>query len=176
MSSRNTLPFERGTYQSTPGLEGNIFWDSKNKQHLIVARNTDAAALTGKRLVKWEDREKNQVDYATAANDGPLVAGVVDPLLTAAVLATVPVNANFYVVAGVCTVALGTGTSATIIGDYIMPSADTDKGKIDPALLSATGGGSLEIGYLRNQCGVALALASFNNNVEVDMQPRIKWW
>ncbi|MHC4250997.1 MAG: hypothetical protein ACYS9X_17895 [Planctomycetota bacterium] len=172
MPSRQTLPFERGTTQSTPGLEGATFWDSTNKQHLIVCRNTDAAALTAKRLVKWEDRDVFQVDYTTAANHGPLVAGVVDPLLTA----TVPVNANFYVVAGVCTVALGTGASATIIGDYIQPSADADKGKVDPALLSATGGGSLEIGYLRNQCGVALALASFNNNVEVDLQPRIKWW
>jgi hypothetical protein len=149
------------------------YWDAKNRQHVIICRNTDAAALTAKRLVKWEDRDVFQVDYTTTANHGPLVAGVVDPLLGSD---TVAVNSDFYVVAGVTTVALGTGASATIVGDYIQPSADTDKGKIDPALLSATGGGSLEIGYLRNQCGVALALVSFNNDVEVDLQPRIKWW
>ena len=44
MSSINTLPFERGTFQSTPGLEGNVFWDTTYKQHLIVARNTDAGS------------------------------------------------------------------------------------------------------------------------------------
>jgi hypothetical protein len=176
MSTKNILPFERGTYQSTPGLEGAVFFDTERGQHLIVARNTDAAALTGKRLVKWEDRQANKVDYVTTGNNGPLVAGVVDPLLTAAVLTTVPVNANFYVVAGVCTVAVGSGGSVLIAGDYIKPSADTDKGKIDAALLSATGGGSLELGSLRNNCGVALASANTNTNVEADIQPTIKWW
>lgn len=172
MSSRNTLPFERGTFQSTPGLEGAVFFDTNTGQPLIVARNTDAAALAGKRIVKWEDRQANQVDYATTPNDGPLVAGVVDPRLSV----DVPVNSNFYVVAGVCTVAVGSGSSVTITGDFILPSSDSDKGKVDAALLSATGGGSLELGLLRNQCGVALASANSNSDVEVEMQPRIKWW
>jgi hypothetical protein len=172
MSTRTVLPFARGTYQSAPGLEGLIFFDTKYKQHLIVARNTDAAALTAKRVVKWEDREKNQVDYSTASTDGPLMAGVVDPKLSS----TVPVNANFYVVAGVCTVSLGTSALVAAAGEVLVPSGDSDKGKLDPYAIGAAGAPSLQLQTIAHQCGVALASANFNSDVEADIQPLIKWW
>jgi hypothetical protein len=172
MAHSSILPFERGTYQSAPGLEGMVFYDSKYKQHLIVCRNTDAAALTAKRVVKWEDANVFQVDYATAANHGPLVAGVVDPLLSA----TVPVNSNFYVVAGICTLSLGTSALVAANGSMLVPSADTDKGKADPRTCSSSGGNSLSIGYLRNQFGFALASANFNANVEAFVSPQMRWW
>jgi len=168
-----TLPFPRGTTQSAPGLEGQTFWDAKYKQHLIICRNTDAAALAAKRVVKWEDVNVFQVDYATASGDGPLVAGIVDPLLASA---TVAVNKDFYVVAGVCTVSLGTSAIVAAAKTVLVVSADTDKGKADAFALAGAGTPSLQLSHFRNKFGVVLASANFNADVEAFVSPMMKWW
>jgi len=139
----------------------------------MVVRNTDAAALTSKRIVKWEDRDVHQVDYATESAHGPLIAGVVDPLLGTT---TVPVNGNCYIAVGVCTVSLGTTALVAAAGDFLVPSADSDKGKCDPFALNGAGSESVQLGTVRNRFAVALASANFNTNVEAEVNPFIKWW
>ena len=106
------LPFERGTYTCGAIEVGAEYYDPTNKQWLQVAKNTDAAAVSGKRMVKWEDPENYECDYAVARSSGPSVAGVVDPKLSS----TVPVNAYYYVVtAGIATVAVGSGNGGVAL-------------------------------------------------------------
>jgi len=105
------LPFARGTYTSGAVEVGAEFYDPSNKQWLQIIKNTDTVALAAKRVVKWEDPELYAADYAVAEADGPVVAGVVDPLLGTD---TVPVNGYcFAVVGGIVTAAIGSGTDLT---------------------------------------------------------------
>ena len=163
MSSK-PLPMERGTTQSAPGWAGERFYDEKRHQHLLIVKNTDAAALAAKRVVRYEDLSEHEVDYAVLANDGPMVAGVVDPLLGAN---TVAVNKHCYIVTGgICTVAVGSGSSVMIADHHVMVG-DAEVGKVILAIISDTGGGSLEIGYLRDAIGIAQASANADANVEI---------
>ncbi len=159
------LPFERGTYMSAPGLEGQTYFDSANKQKIQIVKNTDAATLARRNLVKWEDASAFEVEKTTAATDGPMVAGVVDPLLGAS--AAVPVNAHCYIVKGsIVTAAVGTGSAILEAGDLVQPSADSDKGKVDAAILT-TAVATAAFLKLRNAIGVAQASANINTNTEI---------
>jgi hypothetical protein len=136
MSDR-ALPFERGTTQSTPGLEGEVFWDKANKQKLMVCRNTDAAALAYRRVVKFETNGVYYVDYATAKAQGPIVAGVVDPELGSST--TVPINRDFYVViGGIVTVDIGSACTTIADDGIVVVDDDADKGKVGGPAAVAT--------------------------------------
>ena len=165
------LPFERGTYMSAPGLEGQEFYDVKNKQWIKIVKNTDAAALARRQLVRWEDASAFGVDLTTLKADGPAVAGVVDPLIPSG--ETVAVNKNCYIVTGgIVTVAVGTGSSVLVAGLGVMPSADSDTGKVDAALVSTAAPASaalalIAIGDMVATFGVAQASANINSDTEI---------
>jgi hypothetical protein len=159
VGNNSALPFERGTSQSAPGLEGGLFFDEAYKQWVMICRNTDAAAVAYRRIVKWEDASAYQVDYATAPNNGPMVAGVVDNVLGSS--NTVPVNKNYYVIlGGIVTVATGSGMTAIVAGGLVVVDDDAAKGKVGGTTVSATGGDSVSIGQLRNAIGVAQGAAA----------------
>lgn len=165
MSGVMGLPFERGTTMSGAGTNwlGDEFWDSQYKQRVRIVKNTDAAALAAKRLVKWEDASAFGVDYTTAQANGVQAAGVVDPVLTG----TVAVNEIFFVVtAGIVTCAVGSESIVTAVGSPMVPSVDGDKGKIItiPAIAAPM---SAEILAGRQVVAVAQAVISASNNVEV---------
>ena len=122
------LPFERGTTQSAPGLEGLKVYDEDRQQHLMIVKNTYSAALTKRLVAKWEDPEKYEVDLAITLADGIKVAGVVDPELSA----TVPVNRHFYVVQkGIATVVVGSTPIAVVTGSLlVVEGSAASQGKV----------------------------------------------
>lgn len=135
------LPFKRGTTQSAPGLEGLRLYDDDKKQWLIIAKNTNATALSGKTLVKWEDPENYEVDAATAEGHGPIAAGVVDPELSA----TVPVNRHFYVVQkGICTCQFGSTGIAAVSGSLLFPSPAGKVQALTDAIAASAALGAIE--------------------------------
>ncbi len=164
------LPFERGTTMSAPGLEGQTYYDSANKQKIQIVKNTDAATLARRNMVKWEDASAFEVDKTTAATNGPMVAGVVDPLLPSGT--TVAVNGNCYIVkGGIVTVAVGTASAVLVAGSLVQPSADSDKAKVDAAIVTASVASAAlvdeELAKLRNAIGVAQASANINTATEI---------
>ncbi|MHC4644223.1 MAG: hypothetical protein ACYTBJ_01880 [Planctomycetota bacterium] len=163
------LPFERGTYQSAPGLEGQEFYDVRYNQWIKIVKNTDAATLARRQGVKWEDASAFTVDLTTAAAQGRMFAGVVDPLIPSG--GAVPINGHCYIVTkGIVTVAVGTGSAVFVAGYGVMLSADTDKGKFDLADITAAGAVGLlttELGNLANMVGVAMLSANINTATEI---------
>jgi len=125
----NTVfPFALGSYwASAPaGVLGQTF-DSGDGKTWMIVKNSDAAALTAKRVVKWEDLSAFEVDYATANTQGPMAAGVVDPALTT----TVPVGAAFYVQrTGPTTMTFGTAATDTAAGSIVVIDDGAAKGEV----------------------------------------------
>jgi len=127
--SEGAMPFNRGEYWATApaGILGSEF-DLGNGTTLMVVKNTDAAALSPKRVVKWEDQSAFEVDYATAASNGPMVAGVVDELYTGQ---TIPVNAAFYIVRrGNINITMGTAATDPAAGGLVVVDDAAAKGCI----------------------------------------------
>ena len=100
------LPFARGAVWASTveggappsGIMGKLYVDPLNGQIIQVVKNTDASALAGCKVVKWEtlSGSRYEVDKVVASGS-PAVAGVVDPTYANKGV-TVPVNAAFFVV------------------------------------------------------------------------------
>lgn len=98
-----SLPFKRGHYWPSneaggvpSGILGKTYLDPVNGNEIQVVKNTDASALAGCLLVKWENLANFEVDKVTASGEVK-IAGVVDPAYAERGV-TVPVNAAFIVV------------------------------------------------------------------------------
>jgi hypothetical protein len=165
----NALPFERGTYTCGSCEVGAEFYDPKNKQTVQIVKNTDAAAVAPKRVVRWETPAVYEVDYASTAAHGLIVAGVSDPLLAAA---GAPVNSFFFIVVeGVVTIAVGSGATATVAGKPVKVDDDTAKGRIGGVADIATG--SLAAVHNDNRYAFAIAHAAGTGTVTPFVQCRL---
>lgn len=99
------LPFKRGhlwissEQGAVPsGILGKTYLDSKNGQIIQIAKNTDASAISGCDLLKWENAAGSRYEVDRAAASGLMtLAGVADPTYANKGV-TVPVNAAFIMV------------------------------------------------------------------------------
>lgn len=98
----NFLPFERGTTWASgtfgappPKLKGSRYILDDGTE-LQCVQNTDAAALSGCKLVDWETAQSGEVHEASGAAS-EILAGVVDPAYSDAQVRPA-VNALFYIV------------------------------------------------------------------------------
>ena len=172
------LPFERGTTTSSAGALGDEFYDPSRKQWLQVVKNTDAAALKAKRYAKWETPASYEVDYAIAAQDFAMAAGIVDPVLGSA---TVPINAYcFLVTEGLVTADVGSGTDLAAVGNFLIIATTAiaaNKGKVGrlTAVAGAVGLLTAEVAANRQIIGVSYAgivSADSTNSVEMKIALR----
>lgn len=96
------LPFEQGTtldsgsYGSVPTKYLGSRYTLRDGTELQIVKNTDAAALSGCKLVDWESLASGAVTEASGASS-EILAGVVDPAYAVAGT-TVPANSLFYIV------------------------------------------------------------------------------
>lgn len=137
MAITPNLPFERGTswdsgtLGSPPTNWKGARFSLEDGTELMIVQNTDAAALSGCKLVDWESAESAEVTEASGAGS-KIIAGVVDPVYADAPAATVPVNALFYIqTRGVTYVMAGASiTVNTELASHATDGTCTDAGDI----------------------------------------------
>lgn len=170
----NELPFERGTYTCGTVEVGAEFYDPKNKQHIQIYKNTDAAALAAKRLVKAETPASYEADYCVSKANGIMAVGVVDPLLGSS---TVPINAYFFAVTeGVVTVAAGSGTNVAAAGELLIVAStaiSANKGKVTALTAVAGSVGKLTAELTERVQVVAVSHAAVSCDSTNDTQVRL---
>ena len=150
-----SLPFKRGHYWPSndagavpSNILGKTYLDPVNGNLIQVVKNTDASALAGCLVVKWEAISNYEVDKVTASGEVK-VAGVVDPAYANRGV-TVPVNAAFIVVKrGRTTCIAG---AVTAVGGVLITDAGASnavEGRVQNGLISqsaaAAGDGPMRI-------------------------------